>query len=205
MDKGIIGIVVTVIVGLGNPGGEYRRTRHNAGFRVVTALADELSVRMRAGGGDYLIGNGTLSGRDMSLVLPLTYMNLSGAAVAHVLEEQGEDPQAIFVVCDDVNMPLGWLRVRRRGGDGGNRGLESIIRTLGTEEFARLRLGIGGPADGGDLAEFVLQEFAEYEVGVAAAMEAEAGNVARTVIVDGLDAAMNMYNKRLGSEGPSAA
>ncbi len=197
--------MVSVVVGLGNPGGEYRRTRHNSGFRVVTTLADELGVRMRSSSGDYLIGTGSVSGRDVSFVLPLTYMNLSGFAVAHILEQRAESPASILVVCDDVNMPLGWLRVRGRGGDGGNRGLESIIRMLGTEEFARLRLGIGGPAEGVDLTDFVLQEFAADEAPIAAAMEAEARDVARTVIVDGLDAAMNMYNKRLGSEGPTAA
>ncbi len=196
---------MSVIVGLGNPGDEYRRTRHNSGFRVVTALAEELGVQMRSSGGDYLIGKGNASGRDVSLVLPLTYMNLSGLAVADLLEQRGESPSVLLIVCDDVNMPLGWLRVRRGGGDGGNRGLQSIIRTLGTEEFARLRLGLGAPAKGLDLTDFVLQEFTADEAAIAAAMEAEARDVARSVVVDGLDAAMNTYNKRVGSEGPTAA
>jgi PTH1 family peptidyl-tRNA hydrolase len=197
--------VVSIIVGLGNPGDEYRRTRHNAGFRVVRMLAQELGVRMRSSGGDYLIGKGNISGRDVLLVLPLTYMNRSGLAVAHLLQERGESPDVLLVVCDDVNMPLGSLRVRRKGGDGGNRGLESIIQALGTEEFARLRLGVGKPEENPDLADFVLREFAADEVSVAEVMETEARVVARAVVVDGLDTAMNTHNKTVGSEESTAA
>ncbi|MCK4513154.1 aminoacyl-tRNA hydrolase [bacterium] len=197
--------MVSIIVGLGNPGDEYRRTRHNAGFRVVRMLAQELGVRMRSSGGDYLIGKGNISGRDVLLVLPLTYMNRSGLAIAHLLQERGESPDVLLVVCDDVNMPLGSLRVRRKGGDGGNRGLESIIQALGTEEFARLRLGVGKPEENPDLADFVLREFAADEVSVAEVMETEAREVARAVVVDGLDTAMNTHNKTVGSEESTAA
>ncbi len=204
-EKRAIRIVVRIIVGLGNPGDEYGRTRHNSGFRVVRMLAQEMGVRMRSSGGDYLVGEGNISGRDVLLVLPLTYMNRSGLAVAHILEERGESPDVLLVVCDDVNMPLGWLRVRRKGGDGGNRGLESIIQALGTEAFARLRLGVGEPPDDLDLADYVLREFNEDETPVAEVMETEARGVARTVVVDGLDRAMNTYNKRVGFDGPTAA
>ncbi len=168
-------------------------------------LAQELGVRMRSSGGDYLIGKGNISGRDVLLVLPLTYMNRSGLAVAHLLQERGESPDVLLVVCDDVNMPLGSLRVRRKGGDGGNRGLESIIQALGTEEFARLRLGVGKPEENPDLADFVLREFAADEVSVAEVMETEARVVARAVVVDGLDTAMNTHNKTVGSEESTAA
>lgn len=197
--------MVSIIVGLGNPGDEYRRTRHNAGFRVVKMLAQELGVRMRSSGGDYLVGKGNISGRDVLLVLPLTYMNRSGLAVAHLLQERGESPDVLLVVCDDVNMPLGSLRVRKKGGDGGNRGLESIIGALGTEEFARLRLGVGKPEEDPDLADFVLREFAADEVSVAEVMETQGCEVARAVVIDGLDTAMNTYNKTVGSEESTAA
>ncbi len=196
---------MSIIVGLGNPGDEYRRTRHNAGFRVVKMLAQELGVRMRSSGGDYLVGKGNISGRDVLLVLPLTYMNRSGLAVAHLLQERGESPDVLLVVCDDVNMPLGSLRVRKKGGDGGNRGLESIIGALGTEEFARLRLGVGKPEEDPDLADFVLREFAADEVSVAEVMETQGCEVARAVVIDGLDTAMNTYNKTVGSEESTAA
>ncbi len=196
---------MSIIVGLGNPGDEYRRTRHNAGFRVVGMLAQELGVRMRSSGGDYLIGKGNISGRDVLLVLPLTYMNRSGLAIAHLLLERGESPDVLLVVCDDVNIPLGSLRVRKKGGNGGNRGLESIIQALGTEEFARLRLGVGKPDEDPDLADFVLREFAGDEVSVAEVMETDAREVVRTVVVDGLDTAMNTYNKTVGSEESAAA
>ena len=150
-----------VVLGLGNPGAEYDETRHNVGFRVVQELA-----RRRGLSGSELVCNAVvLSGGNLLLVAPQTYMNRSGYSARCLLERYELEPSDFLVVYDDVHLPLGKVRYRRKGGPGGHRGMESIVHNLRTEEVPRLRLGVGGDegSPGGDLVDYVLGPFTEEE------------------------------------------
>jgi PTH1 family peptidyl-tRNA hydrolase len=191
---------VDVIVGLGNPGREYDGTRHNVGFRVVLGLAREAGIGLHAGRGEFLSGSGRIAGRAVELALPLTYMNLSGVAVRQLLSATGAEPEDLLVVCDDVNLPLGRIRLRRAGSAGGHNGLSSIISQLGTEEFARLRLGVGAAPDGKDLVDHVLDTFAEAETQAVEEMIGRAADAVRLLLARGFDAAMQEHNRKPAGE-----
>ena len=173
-----------VIVGLGNPGARYRGTRHNAGFELVDGIADgtfiddadieiqSRNVRHRAGrtelfrqsSGPYLKLGGTLHGTRFLLVKPTTFMNESGRAVAHILRKGvARGPEELLVVVDDVNLDLGRVRIRAKGTSGGQKGLANIIERIGTEEFARLRIGVGPRPDGDELTKYVLGRLSPSE------------------------------------------
>lgn len=185
-----------VIAGLGNPGEEHRGSRHNAGYLVVAGLADEFGIELEAGRGDFMSGAGSIAGAKAVLLLPLTYMNRSGDAVRDVLAMRGAEPDDLLVVCDDVDLRLGQLRFRRRGGHGGHKGLRSIISCLGTDEFARLRLGVGRPPEGVETSDFVLDRFLPDEQELLADMKARAVEAVVLMLRDGLTAAMNVFNRR---------
>jgi PTH1 family peptidyl-tRNA hydrolase len=190
---------VRVIVGLGNPGREYEGSRHNVGFLVVAGLADGCGIRLSAGRGDFMSGSGRLAGEHVTLVMPLTFMNASGRAVAQVLERHGATPSDLLVVCDDVDLPLGQLRLRRSGSCGGHRGLKSIIDSLGTDDFARLRAGVGRPPAGDETADFVLDAFSDAERQAVDEMVERAVQAARVMVRDGIDRAMTVFNRRVDS------
>ncbi len=157
---------IMVIVGLGNPGKEYEYSRHNLGFQVVRHLANEFHLKF--GKESYcegLIAKGEISQRDCMLLMPATFMNHSGLAVKQIVNRNSIDLDKILVVCDDFNLDFGFLRLRRRGSDGGHNGLSSIIDHLGSQNFARLRLGIGQKtkADFNDKVTFVLGVFDQKE------------------------------------------
>ena len=185
-----------LVVGLGNPGERYRRTRHNAGFMVIDALA----ARARAQGGretpDAWVAEARLGNEDVVLVKPLSFMNRSGGPVAQALAERGASPADLVVVVDDVALELGTLRVRERGGHGGHNGLRSVIEALGTEEFARVRVGIrrGEPSE--DLAEYVLSDFRPEEVLIVHEAIGLAVDAVECLVRDGAPAAMNRFNAR---------
>jgi PTH1 family peptidyl-tRNA hydrolase len=186
-----------VVVGLGNPGEEHRGTRHNAGHVVVAGLAAEFRIGLAAGRGDFVSGAGSIGGAKVLLVLPLTYMNRSGDAVRDALAASGALPDQLLVVCDDVDLPLGQLRFRRRGSDGGHNGLGSIIERLGTEAFARLRLGVGRPPEGVEVADFVLDRFSPEEEEPARDMTRRGIEALVLMLHEGLTAAMNEFNRRI--------
>jgi len=192
---------VRVIVGLGNPGDEYRGSRHNVGFLVIAGLARESGVRLAAGRGDFLRGLGRVGGRDAALVLPLTFMNRSGTAVVQALGELESGPEDLLVVCDDVSLPLGSLRIRKRGGDGGHRGLGSIISSLGSREFARLRIGIGMPEQAFEMVDFVLGRFHGDEAPIVEEATSLAIEAIETALARGIETAMNAYNRRPAAGG----
>ncbi len=150
-------------------------------------------------------GVGRIAGTHVRFVMPLTYMNGSGRAVAQVLEEIGSTPEQALVICDDVNLPLGQLRFRRSGSAGGHNGLSSIIEQLSTEGFARLRLGVGRPPDGNEMVDFVLDRFADAERPDVDEMVSRAVAAVELMLRDGIGAAMTVYNRRMDpadSEGP---
>ncbi len=181
-----------IVLGLGNPGDEYSRTRHNVGFAVVDALSRRHGIAVRRRRCRSIVGRGTLEGRDVLLAKPRTFMNDSGRAALSLLGSYGLNPADLLVVCDDFNLELGAVRARRRGSSGGQRGLESIIECLGTADFPRLRIGIG-PLDG-DPVEFVLADFAESERPLVEEAVSNAAAACAVWVRDGVDACMNAFN-----------
>ncbi len=190
-----------LILGLGNPGEEYRDTRHNVGFRVVEELArrweipcdrlecNSLVGRLAAGEGDALPG-------DVLLARPQTYMNRSGYAARCFVESHGIEPSAVLVVYDEINLPLGKLRLRRAGSPAGHRGLESVIENLRTAEVPRLRLGVAQEEKvaGEDLAGFVLAPFAADERETVDGMIRRAADACEAWVREGVEAAMGRFN-----------
>ncbi len=171
---------------------------------MVAALADGLGTRLVAGRGDFVTGGAMLAGEEVRFVLPLTYMNASGRAVREALEAMGAEPQDLLVICDDVHLPLGHLRFRRSGSDGGHNGLASIIETLGDDSFARLRLGVGASPEWQDQAEYVLGSFDEGERVTVEEMIGDAASAVMMVLRDGLDAAMNQTNRKSSADREDA-
>ncbi len=167
--------MAAVVVGLGNPGPEYRDTRHNVGQRVVEALARRLRAPWRREG-QAMVARGQWRGEPVALVKPSAFMNLSGPAVADVLRRLGAGPADLVLVYDDIDLPLGAVRVRLKGGHGGHRGVRSVLETLGTPEVRRVKVGIGRPADKADVPDHVLTPFEPDElpaVEAAVALAAE--------------------------------
>ncbi len=193
-----------VVVGLGNPGAKYTNTRHNVGFRVVAALADGLGTELVAGRGDFVTGRGAVAGHDVRFVLPLTYMNASGRAVLQALEAMDAEIEDLLVICDDVHLPLGHLRLRRSGSDGGHNGLASIIASLGVDSFARLRVGVDASPESQDRAEYVLEPFDEDELGTVETMIRDAASAVLVAVRDGLGAAMNQINRKSSADREDA-
>ena len=192
-----------LILGLGNPGEEYRATRHNVGFRVVEELARRWQVPLdrldcNAFAGSARAGEAPLGGNhgDQSVLLakPQTYMNRSGYAARCFAERYGIDPAAVLVVYDEINLPLGKLRLRRSGSPAGHRGLESVIENLRTAEVPRLRLGVapeeGRPSGGEDLVDFVLSPFAPGELEAVEEMVKKAADACETWVREGVEVAM---------------
>jgi PTH1 family peptidyl-tRNA hydrolase len=192
-------------VGLGNPGPRYERTRHNAGFMAI----DELAARTRAAGRverDAWVAESTLAGEPALLVKPQSFMNLSGEPVARLLAEAGASPADLVVIVDDVALPLGRLRVRPAGSDGGHNGLVSLITSLATDAFARVRIGVGQEAaeaeveaqrDSVPLRDFVLGEFLPDELERLREVIRLAADSVESLIGEGAAAAMNRFNGRI--------
>lgn len=185
-----------LVVGLGNPGPEYADTRHNVGFMVVRRFigAAGLGKTRRRYGGRWC--EGEASGRRVAALLPLTFMNRSGEAVSLAAGRKHISPTDIVVVHDDMDFPFGTVRTKRGGGTGGHRGLDSIVRKLGTADFMRVRIGIGRPDDPEeDVRDWVLSSFEQADGELAPVIDT-AVDCVRTIIADGLEAAMNRFNRR---------
>ena len=184
-----------IVVGLGNPGRRYQGTRHNIGFAVADEVAHRGQAEFESGRGETLtarVGRGPAA---LLVVKPLTMMNLSGEAVAAVAGFYKVDPSAMLVAADDVNLPLGRLRLRAGGTAGGHNGLKSIIGCLGTEEFPRLRVGVGRGDPRRDLADHVLAVFDSDERDEVDRAIARAADAVETFLAEGIEAAMNRYNR----------
>lgn len=188
-----------LVFGLGNPGRQYEATRHNLGFRVADDLASFCRIPLQDGSRYAVYGEGQWKSHSLVLAKPLTYMNRSGLAVAELLERFGQSPGDVLVVSDDVSLPLGELRVRPRGSSGGQKGLQSIIEQLGTEEFGRLRLGIGPAPPGTPLEDFVLEAFLPNEEQVAQEMIWKAREATLCVLEAGMEQTMRLFNRRARS------
>ena len=194
-----------LIVGLGNPGRRYRGTRHNVGFRVVDCLASRLGIPLEQSRFDSRFGRGRVQGIDVGLLEPQTFMNDSGRAVAAALrflpaEEISND---LLVAYDDADLPLGCLRLRPRGGDGGHLGLRSVIECLGTQELPRLRFGIGRSPDLLDTVTHVLQQFSSSESEVLEEALERASAAVEAFLTGGIVAAMDRFNAPVPAEDPT--
>lgn len=189
-----------LVVGLGNPGERYRRTRHNAGFLALDLLAARSGAAPRLEA-DAWLAEADLAGERLLLVKPLSFMNRSGEPVARLLAASGGPPAGLVVVVDDVALELGTVRVRARGGDGGHNGLRSVADALGTTDFARVRIGVrdaGLPIEElpSDLAEYVLSDFPPAAATAVEAALALAADAVLCLVRDGVEAAMNGFNGR---------
>jgi len=194
---------VKLIAGLGNPGDKYRGTRHNVGFAVADAIAGRAHATFESAPSDALVARrrGPVREEDVLIVKPLTFMNLSGQAIGELLRYFRIDVADLLVIVDEVQLPLGKLRARARGSAGGHNGLKSVIAHVG-EDFSRLRLGVGRPAEGADgnsgprrdLADHVLARFDKDEAAEVERMTARAADAAETFITSGIAAVMNQFN-----------
>lgn len=153
-----------LILGIGNPGNNYKYNRHNVGFIVLDHLASLNSLAFKASRGDYYFARGILSGNDYQLIKPTTYVNNSGIAAKQALEKNKLDIKDLLIIHDDVNLPHSEIRVKARGGDGGHNGLSSVLWHLMSDEFARVRIGVGSDFEKGDMAEYVLTDFNDDEM-----------------------------------------
>jgi PTH1 family peptidyl-tRNA hydrolase len=190
------GIPVRVIVGLGNPGPEYRKTRHNLGFWVIDLLAERWDVRLSRQVFLSLVGDTQRPGEKILLVKPQTYMNRSGEAVVKVRDFYHTSLHDIVVIHDDLDLTLGRIRIKRGGGGaGGNRGVASLIAVLGSKDFIRVKIGIGRPPAGQDPANFVLQPFTPGEEAFILPAVAQAATAVEVFLSEGLDKAMALFNK----------
>jgi len=188
-----------LIVGLGNPGRRYRGTRHNIGWEVLDALARAHDISIATEDGWAEVGRGTIDGQRVLLARPQTYVNVSGTAVADLRRRHRIAPQHLLVIVDDLDLPLGAVRVREKGSHGGHNGLRSIIDDLGTTEFPRIRVGMGRPPAGVDPADFVLQRPSREERAVLDEAVARAAGGVRLWIAGDIQAAMRHCNPKTGS------
>jgi PTH1 family peptidyl-tRNA hydrolase len=184
-----------LIVGLGNPGPEYRQTRHNVGFMVVDELVDRwgLDGQWREKF-DALVIKHRVGDHQVIVAKPLTFMNLSGQSVAAIAGFYKIEPADVFAIVDEAALPLGRLRARRDGGPGGHNGLKSLIQHLGTQAFARLRVGVGRGADGRDLSDHVLGRFEPDERTTVSAAVLRAADASEMFVTDGIERVMNAFN-----------
>ncbi len=186
----------SVVVGLGNPGGRYEKTRHNAGFLVVDEIGRRLAVPFQSRLFRGLWGTADVGGRKVLLFKPNTYMNRSGEAVTELLRYFRLEPMGMLVVHDDLDLESGRVRLVRRGGAGGHKGIQSIIQHVGIQDFPRLKLGIGRPRNGESVERFVLDAPYGPEQEVFDAMIRLGADAVEAVLTEGLDAAMNRFNQR---------
>jgi PTH1 family peptidyl-tRNA hydrolase len=185
-----------LIVGLGNPDPEYQWTPHNLGFMAVDELANRGSIRVERPEGKALVGRGKVAGEDVVLAKPQTYMNLSGVSVRELLSKYELDVGDLLVMWDEVQLPLGTIRIHPDGSAGSHNGAKSVISALSTQEFVRLRLGCGPDHPLNSRKEHVLRPMKKAELEVAAEMIAEAGDAVEMILSEGIDAAMTKYNRR---------
>ncbi|MGN0506271.1 MAG: aminoacyl-tRNA hydrolase [Lachnospiraceae bacterium] len=184
------------IFGLGNPTAQYVGTRHNIGFDAVTKLSDSYRIEVNEKKHKALCGKGMIAGERVLLVKPQTYMNLSGESVRAVLDFYKAEPADILVLYDDICLAPGQLRVREKGSAGGHNGMKSIIAQLGTEEFARVRIGVGEKPAGWDLADYVLGHFTSEEEPLMREALADAAKACELFVQGDIAKAMNLFNKK---------
>ena len=186
-----------LIVGLGNPGEKYEHTRHNAGFDALTILADQLGVKTAKLKGNSLLMEGFAGGEKVLLCKPQTFMNLSGNAVRQLMDFYKLSPDQLLILYDDIDIPQGWLRIRRGGSAGTHNGMRSVIASLGLEDFARVRIGVGANPPGYDLVDWVLSHYnTPEERQIAFDAYHKAADAALDWVQNGVESAMRKFNTK---------
>jgi len=186
-----------LIVGLGNPGPEYQWTPHNLGFLAVDEIANRASIRVERPEGKALVGLGKVAGEEVILAKPQTYMNLSGISVRDLLEKYELGPEDLLAIWDERDLPWGMIRIGESGSPGTHNGAKSVTSVVGTQEFARLRLGCGPDHPVSDLAAYVLRPMKKADLELAAEMVVTTGDAVEMILTQGIAAAMNKYNRRV--------
>ena len=186
-----------LIVGLGNPTNKYAGTRHNIGFSVITQIADMQRIDMNIKDHKAICGKGYLGGEKVLLMEPQTYMNLSGEAVRAAMDFYKLTNEELIVIYDDISLDVGQLRIRKKGSAGGHNGIKSIIAHLNTNEFMRIKVGVGNKPEGWDLADYVLGRFQEEELPKVRESVKLAADACQTILTESIDVAMNQYNKKV--------
>ena len=185
-----------LIVGLGNPGVEYAATRHNIGFDMITYLSDKYNIPVNSREGKALVGKRILAGEKVMLAQPQTYMNLSGESVRALMDYYKIDIEDLLVIYDDISLDVGQIRMRGKGSAGGHNGIKSIIQHTGTQEFARIKIGVGQKPEGGDLVKHVLGRFSREEDGMFRDVFALAEEGLLAWLQEDMKSAMNKVNGR---------
>ena len=187
-----------IIVGLGNPSKEYENTRHNIGFDTIDAIADKYNINVMELKHRARIGKGYIGGDKVILAKPLTYMNLSGESVRAIIDYYKAEPETeLIVISDDISLPPGQIRVRKRGSAGGHNGLKNIIKHLGSENFQRIRMGVGEKPKDYDLVDWVLGHFNKEDRKAVDEASGKAVAAVEMMLKDGADAAMNEFNRKV--------
>ncbi len=188
--------IMYLIVGLGNPGTDYAATRHNIGFDMVTYLSDQYNIPLRSRENKAIVGKGMIGGQKVMLAQPQTFMNLSGESVRAMLDYYKLDVDELIIIYDDISLPVGQIRVRPKGSAGGHNGIKSIIQHLRTEEFARIRIGVGAKPEGGDLVKHVLGRFSRAEDAMIRDVFSLAEEALLAMLEEDVASAMNRVNGR---------
>lgn len=187
---------MNLIVGLGNPGKEYVGTKHNVGFEVLDKLAYDNNININKAKFNALIGEGTIKNKKVALLKPLTYMNLSGESVKATMSWYKISNKDIIVIYDDISLNIGDIRIREKGSAGGHNGMKNIIYLLNTDEFIRIRVGIGNKPANWDLANYVLSRFSKDEIPNIIEGFTKAADAVEMILASGVSAAMNEYNQK---------
>ena len=185
-----------IIAGLGNPGSRYQMTRHNMGFDVIDLLVERHRIPQSGVKFNAMYGKGMIGGQSVILMKPLSYMNLSGGPVQQMASFFKISPEQLIVIHDDIDLAPGQLRIRKKGSAGGHNGMKDIIQKLGTEEFCRIRVGVGAKPKDWDLADYVLSRFDAQERALADEAIAQAADAVELIMTEGVDAAMNHFNRK---------
>lgn len=185
-----------LIAGLGNPSRTYEGTRHNIGFTMIDAIGNKFGIDVTTKKHKALVGRGMIEGMRVILAKPQTYMNLSGESIREITDFYKIEPENIIIIYDDISLDVGQLRIRKKGSAGGHNGVKNIIAHLGTQEFPRIKVGIGNKPEGWDLADYVLSKYTKAEqVALEEASEGVIGAV-KLMLMDDIEAAMNKYNAK---------
>ena len=189
-----------LIAGLGNPTREYEKPRHNVGFSVIDVLADKYNIDVSDRKHKALCGRGVIEGEKVLLLKPQTFMNLSGESIREAVDYYKIDPEDIIVIYDDISLEPGQLRIRLKGSAGGHNGIKNIIAHLGTQEFPRIKVGVGAKPPKMDLADYVLSRFGAEEQKIMDEAFGEAAEAAVMMMTTGAERAMNHYNAKKKAE-----
>lgn len=189
-----------IIVGLGNPGMQYTATRHNVGFEVIERFAYEENISLSQKKHKAILGTGIIHGKKVMLVQPQTYMNRSGESIGEIMHYYSVSLEDLLVVYDDINLPFGTLRLRKKGSAGGHNGLKNIIAHLGTQDFARIRIGVGEKPPGWGLADYVLSRFSKEEILQISSTIKDSCSAISDIILYDMNHAMNSYNQKRKEE-----